>query len=71
MVVQSMSCCGNMHPMTAKYIRYHLIQTNHLNINLTKFTACTEAGSRSQALYISSTYAVLDPLRKGSAAAEL
>lgn len=36
-----------------------------------QLTACTDAGSRSQALYISSTYPALDPLRKGSAAAEL
>lgn len=34
-------------------------------------TAWTDVGSRSQALYISSTYPALDPLRKGSAAAEL
>lgn len=34
-------------------------------------TACTELGSVSHALYMVSTYAELDPLRKGSAAVEL
>lgn len=36
-----------------------------------KLTACTELGSVNHALYMVSTYAELEPLRKGSAAVEL
>lgn len=45
-------------------------KTKHETL-IKRLTACTEAGSRSHELYISSTYAVLDPFKKGSAAAEL
>lgn len=41
------------------------------NSRIYLLTTWTVAGSRNHELYISSTYAELEPLRKGSAAAEL
>lgn len=65
-----MNCCESMHPMT----KISEVSNQKTKVKLNTFgtlTAWTDDGSASHALYISSTYAELDPLRKGSAAAEL